>query len=329
MVYDRFRVSGAWPPAQGIRLAIRRDGELRDLCHNLGGLLIFCGSPDQSTATCDLRVHALPFLQGAKDDIKGLMASIRYFVKRYIEEVESKGEVRVSGPELEAALGMTEAQARRVVLWLQYAPLVLSQSTPDLPQSRAQLTVSHDVLQLEGITTLDEYLVRSDALEQERQRKAIAQSAVVRQLVRPQTPRGPRNTEPTPPAFIDDARLIELRGIRDERFDLRRLIAICEELNVCYQRECFLAVAMLTRALLDHVPPVFNSATFEQVASNYRASKSFKDQMTHLEKSARKIADAHLHVQIRASETLPTRTQVNFSAAVDVLLAEIVRILSK
>jgi len=49
--------------------------------------------------------------------------------------------------------------------------------------------------------------------------------------------------------------------------------------------------------------------------------------MAHLENSARRIADAHLHTQIRARETLPTATQVNFSNDLDVLLAEIVRIL--
>jgi hypothetical protein len=47
-----------------------------------------------------------------------------------------------------------------------------------------------------------------------------------------------------------------------------------------------------------------------------------------LEKAARKIADMHLHGQIRKAETLPAQQQVNFSAEVDVLLGEIVRVLS-
>jgi len=78
---------------------------------------------------------------------------------------------------------------------------------------------------------------------------------------------------------------------------------------------------------LDHVPPIFKVATFEQVASNYGGPKSFRDHMGHLQHSARKIADTHLHVPIRAKETLPTRTQVNFAADIDVLLGEIVRTL--
>ena len=48
--------------------------------------------------------------------------------------------------------------------------------------------------------------------------------------------------------------------------------------------------------------------------------------MHHLENAARKVADAHLHTQIRKSETLPTAQQVNFASGLDVLLSEIVRI---
>ena len=66
---------------------------------------------------------------------------------------------------------------------------------------------------------------------------------------------------------------------------------------------------------------------FGEVANNYAATKSFRESMQHLENSARNIGDAHLHVQIRKRESLPTPTQVNFSNDLDVLLGEIVRIL--
>jgi hypothetical protein len=84
---------------------------------------------------------------------------------------------------------------------------------------------------------------------------------------------------------------------------------------------------MLTRAIIDHVPPIFGAKTFNEVASNYSGTKSFKDSMLHLSNSARKIGDSHLHVQVRSRESLPNRTQVDFSRDLDVLLGEIVRIL--
>jgi len=52
----------------------------------------------------------------------------------------------------------------------------------------------------------------------------------------------------------------------------------------------------------------------------------FKETMLHLENAARKVGDAHLHMPIRKSETLPTAQQVNCGQQLDVLLSEIVRI---
>ena len=134
---------------------------------------------------------------------------------------------------------------------------------------------------------------------------------------------------PTPdaaqPPLVDATRLAELRTIRSSSFDLSRLICLCEELNACYRENCFHAVAMLTRAILDHVPPILGFATFKEVVSNYAGATSFKQAMEHLQGAARKIADAHLHVPIREKEVLPNATQVNFGPAIDLLLAEIVR----
>jgi hypothetical protein len=86
---------------------------------------------------------------------------------------------------------------------------------------------------------------------------------------------------------------------------------LCEEINTVYKSECYFSTAMLTRGLLDHVPPIFGKATFIEVANNYGGGgKSFKETMQHLENAARKVADAHLHMPIRESETLPTAQQV-------------------
>jgi hypothetical protein len=107
---------------------------------------------------------------------------------------------------------------------------------------------------------------------------------------------------------------------------LSKLIRTCEELNICFAGECHLAVAMLVRSVLDHVPPLFGCKSFAEVG-NYSGARSFKASMSHLESSSRKIADSHLHQQIRKSESLPNETQVNFANDIDVLLAEVVRIL--
>lgn len=128
--------------------------------------------------------------------------------------------------------------------------------------------------------------------------------------------------------FVDKGRVEELRKISDPNFDLTRLIRKCEELNSNFASSSFFSTALLVRSIIDHVPPIFEKANFSDVAGAH-GTKSFKDSMTHLDKSSRKIADAFLHTHIRSKEVLPNKTQVNFSRDLDVLLGEIVRILKK
>ena len=128
--------------------------------------------------------------------------------------------------------------------------------------------------------------------------------------------------------YVDLERLKELSSISSVQFNLLKLVRLCEELNICYQNDCFLATAILVRSIVDHVPPIFGCKSFTEVSSNYsNGSKSFKQAMEHLNNSSRKIADTFLHGQARRKEVLPNKTQINFSNDLDVLLAEIVRIL--
>jgi len=129
-------------------------------------------------------------------------------------------------------------------------------------------------------------------------------------------------------AFVDPERLSQLKSIKSTIYDLSRLICLCEELDIAYTQECYHAVAMLTRSILDHIPPIFNAKSFAEVANNYSGGRSFKEIAQHLEKSSRKVGDAHLHTQIRAKESLPNQTQVDVRQALDVILAEVIRVLS-
>jgi len=124
--------------------------------------------------------------------------------------------------------------------------------------------------------------------------------------------------------FVDANRISELENLTHPQFDFRRLLTYCKELNDNYERSNYLSAAMLGRSILDHVPPVFGCATFDQVVGTH-GGKSFKKSMDHLNTSMRSIADSYLHLQIRKKETVPNATQVNFSQDMDVLLAEVIR----
>ena len=79
----------------------------------------------------------------------------------------------------------------------------------------------------------------------------------------------PVTTEAARFEYISQVRLNELRALRPAAFDLRKLIRFCEEIDSSFRAQNFLAVAALTRAVLDHIPPVFAMSSFNEVANNY------------------------------------------------------------
>lgn len=140
-------------------------------------------------------------------------------------------------------------------------------------------------------------------------------------------PEATQDHHPDSSPYVSEDRMEILSSLSPKSFDLSRLLASLRELNIAYRTNSFMAIAMLVRSVIDHVPPIFNCRTFNEVMSNYLGSKSFKRSMEHLNLSLRNIADAHLHVPIRAKESLPAFQQVDFRADLDVLLGEIIRLL--
>ncbi|MBY3122634.1 hypothetical protein HFN65_25545 [Rhizobium laguerreae] len=130
-------------------------------------------------------------------------------------------------------------------------------------------------------------------------------------------------TRHTADNFVDPVRLDQLRAISGGQHDPSRLARMCEEINSAWRSGCTISVAMLARAIIDHVPPVFGSQTFAQVSS--QMPRSIRGNFQHIQDSLRHIADGALHTHIRARETIPTAVQVDFRQSFDVLLGEVVR----
>jgi hypothetical protein len=129
--------------------------------------------------------------------------------------------------------------------------------------------------------------------------------------------------------FVDINRIEELSKIKNDKFDLTRLVQLCKELNIATTSNSYLTITMITRTIINHIPPIFNYKTFKEVANNCNAGKSFRELMLRLEESSRKISNIHLQKLISSSETLPNYTQVNFTPEMDCLLSEIITILNK
>jgi hypothetical protein len=127
--------------------------------------------------------------------------------------------------------------------------------------------------------------------------------------------------------YVESSTILSLSELKSDKYDLTKLIKMCKELNENYSLGNYLSCGMLIRAILDHVPPIFDKKTFKEVANNY-GTKSFKDIVSPLEDTARKISDSYLHNLIQKKEIIPTKTQISFQPNMDVLLSEIVRIVS-
>jgi hypothetical protein len=127
-------------------------------------------------------------------------------------------------------------------------------------------------------------------------------------------------------AFIDEDLVKELRLARSEQFDLDKLIRFCEELNDAYRRGNYISCALLMRAVVNHVPPLFGKSTFSQVVAG--AGRSVKAVLSRLEDEARPIADLHNHMTIRSREVIPTKHQVEpYKPAFEILIQEILAVL--
>lgn len=133
------------------------------------------------------------------------------------------------------------------------------------------------------------------------------------------------------PIYVGLNRISELRVLTNPQWDTRRLVRMLEELNTAHANGMYLTVGMLVRAVADHVPPIFGQKNLDGVASNYSPgtgdARSWKGAMSKLTDAMKHIADGFLHQQIRSKEVLPDEPGVEFRAALDLLLAEVVRVL--
>ncbi|MGO8842965.1 MAG: hypothetical protein ACLQF1_18065 [Methyloceanibacter sp.] len=123
-------------------------------------------------------------------------------------------------------------------------------------------------------------------------------------------------------AFLDQETMSKLKSAKLPAFDLTKVIRFCEELNDSYRRGNYLSCALIIRALMNHVPPIFGAQTFAQVVAG--SGKSVKAILGRLEDEARQIADLHTHMHIRQRELLPSRNQIEpYKASFEILIQEI------
>lgn len=323
-VFAHFQKSGEWPQATRLQIKLRHLGNIAKIAAEVGPQLIICERSSQG-GVCRLTLKGVASCKGSDLDIQHFLWAVRALAARYLES-EANDDFPLS--DVVASLSLSDVELRRLGELVYDAPGIW-RSIGRHQSGDVFISPSHRIWYLDDVQTLSDFysaLKRAEEDEMIANRNQFRMWSEATPQVAPVDPAS--DAQASSPEFVHHSRLDNLRAITHPSFDLRRLIALCEELNICAENRCIFATAMLTRAVMDHVPPVFEMKSFAEVANNYPGAKSFKESMNHLSNSARKIADAHLHLQIRNRESLPTPTQVNFSRELDVLLSEVVRILS-
>jgi hypothetical protein len=123
-------------------------------------------------------------------------------------------------------------------------------------------------------------------------------------------------------AFLNAEVLVKLKSVKSLQLDVSKLTKMCEELNDAYARGNFISSALLLRAILNHVPPVFGETKFSEVVA--QSGRSVKAILARLNDEARPIADLHTHFLMRSTEHLPTKNQIEpYKAGFEILMQEV------
>jgi hypothetical protein len=123
--------------------------------------------------------------------------------------------------------------------------------------------------------------------------------------------------------IVSHTHITQLKGINNSNFDVARLIKYCEEINDNFIRENYSSVLFLSRAILDHCPPIFGEKNFKSVADHWK-HHSGKHLMIKLKDTLKPIADHSLHKHISNKESLPVKEEIDFIIQLNFLLGQII-----
>jgi hypothetical protein len=113
-----------------------------------------------------------------------------------------------------------------------------------------------------------------------------------------------------------------LVAVQTAKVDTEVLVGLCREINSSWSHGNVVATALVMRAVLNYVPPVFGHETFPQVVA--QSPRTLKEAWSHLEEGLRKVADFHAHRRLGPADIFPSPAQVEpFKPQFELLLHEV------
>lgn len=136
-----------------------------------------------------------------------------------------------------------------------------------------------------------------------------------------------RIEEPPPRDYVERGIIDQLKSADSDRWGADRLVCFCEELNACFAGGQLFAVISLTRTILGYVAPLFRCKAFAEVATLEFASSELEEAVKCLDNSFRNVSNHYLGSPISQGGVIPSPRQVDFADELNILLAEVVRLL--
>ncbi len=124
--------------------------------------------------------------------------------------------------------------------------------------------------------------------------------------------------------FVNKQVIASLMAQSTDDCDTNKLVRCCEELNFAFASGNYYSCAMLTRAIIDHVPPLFDEIDFKSVAAHW-PNNAVKKQLEHLENVTKQVGHIALHTRIKRNASPLNQTSIDCRQPLDTLLKECIR----
>lgn len=262
---------------------------------------------------------------------------LHFMIKRYKEtpaDPSTPKDVRITSRDLMAAMPelMSDAAIHDSIAGiLEAEPVTWSGSSGVEAHGFWWKQVTREVLKYSDVFTVRDYvdrtieqlhkhrapLVRESAAELMTQLRESATEVVRDHAMVTPVPASSVTPAPPPPSYIDAGLIDDLeKAGAESTWDVKKLVAILRELNSNHAAGNPLSSLALVRAIMDHIPPVFDKDFYSEVANNYSWSKTDKDHAKSL-LPYRPAGDDVMHRQISkekdllAMGDLPPRTGLN------------------
>ena len=325
-IYDSFRQHGTWPTFITIDRPIRRE-------HNWDTAAIVQSVPEsvlvrswhgnRPIAGDKLCLCLLGFtvVLGSSDDTERFTRTLRWLAQREMEyepPLGSDATPQVTSQELAQHLDLGDDDPlalQRLITMLQLNHWGVA-GIGQLGQKGWLIRIGQDIWRFRNVQCVEDCVQAREnwvAENWRRIRPNVMASPPIQQEVQVPVADSP---------YVNETVVASIRVVNGHsKFDVTKLLGLIDELNDNYANRNTYASHALLRAILDHVPPIFELPSFRQVADNYAWGRTDQKYIKRLA-DFRDQADDALHRQISSKPDVLGFEDMPASVCVDRLLQE-------